>query len=83
MECLPLVMQLSLFLLGYGLAQYLRSLGQTISAVLATFTPFGVLSCLLLAFAATFWKTYPFQTPGHQSPFTISPPPLENISFFG
>jgi hypothetical protein len=63
MECLPFVMQLSLFLLGYALAQYLWSLSRTVSAVIAAFTSFGVLFYLFIVFAATAWKTCPFQTP--------------------
>ena len=63
MECLPLVMQLSLFLLGYALARYVWDLSQTVSAVIASFTVFGVLFYLSIVFAATVWKTCPFQTP--------------------
>ena len=63
MECLPFVMQLSLFLLGYALAQYLWSLSRTVSSVIAIFTSFGVLFYLFIVFAATAWKTCPFQTP--------------------
>ena len=63
MECLPLVMQLSLFLLGYALAQYLWGLSRTVSAVIAAFTTFGVLFYLFIVFAASLWKTCPFQTP--------------------
>ena len=63
MECLPLVMQLSLLLLGYALAQYLWDLSRTVSAVIATFAVFGVLFYLFIVFAATVWKMCPFQTP--------------------
>ena len=63
MECLPFVMQLSLFLLGYALAQYLWSLSRTVAAVIAAFTSFGVLFYLFIVFASTVWKTCPFQTP--------------------
>ena len=63
MECLPFIMQLSLLLLGYALAQYLWGLSRTVSAVIAAFTAFGLLFYLLIVFAATFWKTCPFQTP--------------------
>ena len=62
MECLPLVMQLSLLLLGYALAQYVWDLSRTVSTVIAAFTAFGVLFYLFLVFAATIWKTCPFQT---------------------
>jgi len=63
MECLPLVMQVSLLLLGYALARYLWDLSRTVSAVIATFTVFGLLFYLFIVFAATVWKTCPFQTP--------------------
>ena len=63
MECLPLVMQVSLLLLGYALARYLWDLSRTVSAVIATFTIFGLLFYLFIVFAATVWKTCPFQTP--------------------
>ena len=63
MECLPLVMQFSLLLLGYALARYVWDLSRTVSAVIAAFTVFGVLFYLFIVFAATIWKTCPFQTP--------------------
>ncbi|KAF9649334.1 hypothetical protein BDM02DRAFT_1867150 [Thelephora ganbajun] len=63
MECLPLIMQLSLFLLGYALARYLWDLSHTVSAVITTFTVFGVLFYLFIVFTSTVWKTCPFQTP--------------------
>ena len=63
MECLPLVMQLSLLLLGCALARYLWDLSRTVSATIAAFTIFGFFFYLFIVFAATFWKTCPFQTP--------------------
>ena len=63
MECLPLVMQVSLLLLGYALARYLWDLSRTVSAIIATFTVFGLLFYLSIVFAATVWKTCQFQTP--------------------
>ena len=63
MECLPLAMQLSLLLLGYALARYAWDLSRTVSAVITSFTVFGVLFYLFIVFAATVWKTCPFQTP--------------------
>lgn len=63
MECLPLIMQLSLLLLGYALARYVWDLSRTISAVIVAFTAFGLLFYLFIVFAATVWKTCPFQTP--------------------
>jgi len=63
MECLPLVMQVSLLLLGCALARYTWDLSRTVSAAIAAFTVFGFLFYLVIVFAATFWKTCPFQTP--------------------
>ena len=63
MECLPLVMQLSLLLLGYALARYMWDLSRTVSAVVAAFTAFGVIVYMFIVIAATAWKTCPFQTP--------------------
>ena len=63
MECLPLAMQFSLLLLGYALARYVWDLSRTVSAVIAAFTAFGALFYLFIVFAATAWKTCPFQTP--------------------
>ena len=63
MECLPLVMQLSLLLLGYALARYMSDLSRTVSAAIASFTILGLLLYLVIVFAATVWKTCPFQTP--------------------
>ncbi|KAF9649336.1 hypothetical protein BDM02DRAFT_1866934 [Thelephora ganbajun] len=63
MECLPFIMQLSLFLLKYALARYLWDLSHTVSAVIAAFTALGVLFYLFIVIAAMVWKTCPFQTP--------------------
>ena len=63
MECLPLIMQVSLYLLGYALAWYLWDISHTVSAVIITFTVFGVVFYLFIVFAGTFSKTCPFQTP--------------------
>ena len=63
MECLPFIMQISLLLLGYALARYVWGLSRAVSAVIAAFTIFGVLFYLFIVFAATVWKTCPFQTP--------------------
>lgn len=63
MQCLPLIMQFSLLLLGYALARYVWDLSRTISAVVAAFTAFGLLFYLSIVLAATVWKTCPFQTP--------------------
>jgi len=63
LECLPFAMQLSLLLLGCALARYMWGLSRPVSAVVASFTAFGVLFYLFIVIAATFWKTCPFQTP--------------------
>jgi len=63
MECLPLIMQTSLFLLGYALAGYLWDFSHTVSFVITSFTVFGVAFYLFIVFAGTFSKTCPFQTP--------------------
>ncbi|KAF9782788.1 hypothetical protein BJ322DRAFT_172137 [Thelephora terrestris] len=63
MECIPLVVQVSVLLLGYALAQYMWGLSQTVSAVIAGFTGFGVLFYLFTVFASIVWETCPFQTP--------------------
>jgi len=63
MECLPFIMQTSLLLLGYALAQYLWDLSHTVSFVIIAFTVFGAAFYLFIVFAGTFSKTCPFQTP--------------------
>ena len=63
MECLPLIMQVSLLLLGCALARYMWDLSRTVSAAISAFTVSGFLFYLVIVFAATFWKTCPFQTP--------------------
>ena len=62
MECLPLVMQGSLLLLGYALSRYFWDLSRTVSSVIIAFTAFGVAFYLLIVFAATFSEACPFQT---------------------
>jgi len=63
MECLPLIMQASLLLLGYALAQYLWGLSRTVSSVVIGFTVFGVAFYVFVVVAGTFSKACPFQTP--------------------
>ena len=63
MECLPLIMQGSLLLLGYGLARYFWNLSRTISSVIIGFTAFGFIFYVFIILAATFSKACPFQTP--------------------
>jgi hypothetical protein len=63
MECLPLVMQGSLLLLGYALARYFWDISRTVSSVVIAFTVFGVIFYLFIVSAGTVWKACPFQTP--------------------
>ena len=53
MECLPLMLQAALLLLGYGLSDYLFSTNGAASAVIIGFTAMGFLFYLLIVFAAT------------------------------
>ena len=63
MECLPLMLQAALLLLGYALSNYLFSLDKVVASVTIGFTSFGVLFYLIIVSAATFSYNCPFQTP--------------------
>ena len=63
LEVPPLVLQVSLFLLGYALTQYVWDINRTISGVIAAVTVLVVLFYLVIVAAATVWKMCPFQTP--------------------
>ena len=63
MECLPLMLQAALVLLGYALSQYLFSIDKTVASVIIGFTSFGLLFYFLIVAAATFSYNCPFQTP--------------------
>ena len=63
MECLPLMLQAALLLLGYALSDYLFFINKVISSVLVGFTAFGLLFYLLIVSAATLSYNCPFQTP--------------------
>ena len=63
MECLPLMLQISLLLLGYALSDYLFFINRVISSVTIGFTSFGLLFYFLIVSAATFSYDCPFQTP--------------------
>ena len=63
MECLPLMLQAALLLLGYALSDYLFFINKAISGVIIGFTTFGLLFYLLIVSAATFSYNCPFQTP--------------------
>jgi len=63
MECLPLMLQAALLLLGYALSEYLFSISKTVASVLIGFTTAGLLFYLLIVSAATLSYNCPFQTP--------------------
>lgn len=63
MECLPLIMQGSLLLLGYALAQYFWDLSRKVSSVIVAFTAFGLIFYLFIVVAGTASEACPFQTP--------------------
>ena len=63
MECLPLMLQIALLLLGYALSNYLFSMSRAVSGVVIGFTSFGLLFYLLIVSAATLSYNCPFQTP--------------------
>ena len=63
MESLPLMLQISLLLLGYALSNYLFFVNRTVAGVVIGFTSFGLLFYLLIVSAATFSYNCPFQTP--------------------
>ena len=63
MECLPVMLQAALLLLGYALASYLFPINKTIAGVIIGFTAFGLLFYSLILFAGTLSYICPFQTP--------------------
>jgi hypothetical protein len=63
MECLPLMLQAALLLLGYALSNYLFFVDKVVASVVAGFASFGLLFYFLISFAATVSYTCPFQTP--------------------
>ena len=63
MECLPLMLQAALLLLGYALSEYLFSFNKTVAGVLIGFTTSGLLFYILIVSAATLSYNCPFQTP--------------------
>ena len=63
MECLPLMLQIALLLLGYALSNYLYSISKVVASVAIGFTAFGLLFYFLIVSAATLSYTCPFQTP--------------------
>jgi len=63
MECLPLMLQAALLLLGYAPSNYLFFINKAVAGVLIGFTAFGLLFYLLVVSAATLSHNCPFQTP--------------------
>ena len=63
MECLPLMLQVALLLLGYALSDYLFFINKVIASVTIGFTTFGLLFYFLIVSAATLSFDCPFQTP--------------------
>ena len=63
MECLPLMLQIALLLLGYALSDYLFFINKVVASVLIGFTTFGLLFYFLIISAATLSYNCPFQTP--------------------
>ena len=53
MECLPLIREASLLLLGCAQAQYLWDLGRTVSSVITVLTAFGLALYLFIVVART------------------------------
>ena len=63
MECLPLMLQAALLLLGYALSNYLFVINRVIASVVIGFLTFGLLFYFLIVSAATLSYNCPFQTP--------------------
>ena len=63
MECLPLLLQAGILLLGYALSDYLFSINKVVAGVTIGFTASGALFYLLIVLAAFIFYNCPFQTP--------------------
>ena len=63
MECLPMMLQAALLLLGYALSDHLFSINEVVAGVTIGLTAFGALFNLLLVLSAFFFYNCPFQTP--------------------
>ena len=63
MECLPMMLQAGLLLLGYALSDYLFSVNKVVAGVTIGFASSGALFYLLIVFAAILSYDCPFQTP--------------------
>jgi len=62
-ECLPVMLQLALLLLGCGLSRYLWTINRTVAGVIVAVTLLGVTSHVFLTLASTFYYDCPYQTP--------------------
>jgi len=63
MECLPLILQCALILLGFALSRYLWEVNRSVSSVVMGFTSFGLLFYVLITSASILSFDCPFQTP--------------------
>ena len=75
-ESLPVMLQVSLLLLGCALSQYLWTISHTVAGVVVAVTLFGFTSYLVLTLAATFCYDCPYQTP----PSTITRTAIEYLT---
>ena len=64
MECLPLMLQVALLLLGCALSRYLWGINVTVASVVLGVTSSGVLLYVFIIAAGTFSASCPYQTPG-------------------
>jgi len=62
-ECLPVMLQFMLLLLGCALLRYLWSISLTLAGIIIAGTLFGVTSYVFLTHAATVYHNCPYQTP--------------------
>jgi hypothetical protein len=63
MECLPLILQAALLLLGLALSLYLLTIFTRVGVVMIFFTSFGVIFYVTIIICGTLWYDCPFQTP--------------------
>ena len=84
-ESLPVMLQISLLLLGCGLCRYMMSINTPIAYTLIVLTGFGVLFYAGIVVAGASSYECPFQTPGSallRRTWTQVGPPLTPIFFF-
>ena len=63
MECLPLILQCALLLLGFALSRYLWGVNRSVSSVVIGFTSFGFLFYLSIVTVSVLSFDCPLQTP--------------------